>query len=346
MGSVNFERNAAIDSQRVVGVTSEFTYARGKAKCSPLPLRGSNKTPPSVPGNSLTTAIRTFCVISRPGLSGHDTLARMRTNIHPDDIIGEWKPMGFRWGSECDPAGTPLKTNALRTLRPELSAFGFATGPVQRRKSFFRLPIHWIYRPNRIKTPFRYYEPVGAVVVPCLEPDAKLTFAYTWTCAWRPVFSQFFDRYLESWRPEELFSQEGLTEIRRFSHAVRTGKRCAEPAKILRHEWVRRHSELWDDLPALLAELRRFRLYSSSTPKCQAIEHLRVIVERVRNGKGAEDLVQTPQSSAASYVSDHPEWSYEELVKASAALEEKFANLPPRRGRGPSKSSEGPQPSQ
>lgn len=267
----------------------------------------------------------------------------MRTNTLPDEIIGEWRATGDYWQER---ERNPLKGNALKTLRPEFSKLGFATGPVQRRASFFRLPIHWVHPSNREARPFARYESVAAVTVPCLDDSAVPQFAYTVTCAWRHTFGQFFDRFLEAWELDELFSDVGLAEIRRFVRAVKTGKRCAEPAKIVRYEWVKSHPELWNDLPTLLAEMRRFKLYSSTTPKCQALGHLRAIVDQVRSGKGAEDFEQAPQSRPSWSESALPEVSWEDFMQLNEELQEKFASMPRRRGRGPSKGPLGPLPSQ
>jgi hypothetical protein len=173
-----------------------------------------------------------------------------------------------------------------------------------------------------------------------------MTFSYMGTCVWPEVFAQYFDRFLQSWAPDELFSQEGLSEIRRFKNAVRSGKRCAEPAKILRYEWTRRHPELWDDLPKLLAELRKLNLYSSSTPASQALEHVSLMVSRVRDGLGAEDLIPSPQRPLGQQLVGEVDWTAEEFGEKTAALEARFAGMPRRRGRGPSKPLPGLQPGQ
>lgn len=244
----------------------------------------------------------------------------MDIRILPDQLIGDWEPTGDPWE---DRGASPLKANALRTLLPQLATLGFATGPFQRRKSFLRLPIHWVYRADRARPPHRHYEPVGAVTVPCRDSDPVPAFGYTYTCRWRQTFGQFFDRFLDPWQLDELFSEEGISEIRRFKRAVKSGKRCAEPEKIIRHEWVRRHPELWDDPRALLAELRRFKLYKSSTPVCQALRHLQLIIDRVRRGEGAEDFVQQPQGGGNVIAPDLLDSSDEEFIEHIRALVER-----------------------
>ncbi len=219
----------------------------------------------------------------------------MKPIIHPDAVIGHRKPPGFQWGRECDPTASPLKENALRTLRPEFSSFGFGTGPVQRRKTFLRIPIHWIYKANRDNNPYCYYKPVAAVSVPCDDLGEEWKFAYTSTCEWLENFGQFFDLFLELWQPDELFSDEGLAEIRRFSRSVQTGKRCVGSDKLIRHEFVTRHPELWDSPLELLAQLRKYKLYKETTPVSQALEHLQLVIDRARRGERPEDFVQKPQ---------------------------------------------------
>jgi|GEM_PF-5885892 len=219
----------------------------------------------------------------------------MKPIIHPDDVIGHRKPPGIRWGRECDPVANPLKANALLTLRSEFSTLGFGTGQVQRRKTFIRLPIHWIYKANRVKNPYCYYEPVAAVRVPCGDPEEEWTFSYTSTCEWLEIFGQFFDRFLGSWQPGELFSDEGLAEIRRFRRSVITGKRCVGAEKLIRYEFVARRPELWDSPLKLLGELRKFKLYKESTPISQALDHLQLLIDRARRSERPEDFIQKPQ---------------------------------------------------
>jgi hypothetical protein len=214
----------------------------------------------------------------------------VKKNYLPDDIIGPRKPPNKgHW--RTDPYSAPLKANALRTLRPELSALGFAASGVQRRATFLRYPIYWIYRDSRASRPFRYYESVGAVTVPCLPTEERMTFAPTSTCIHWPVFSQFFDRFLGNWEPGELFSDEGLAEIRGFMRAAQAGKRRVDSQKLMRYQWVRHHPELWDAPAIILANLRQYGLYKTSTPDCQALEYVQLMIERVKNGESPEELL-------------------------------------------------------
>jgi hypothetical protein len=206
----------------------------------------------------------------------------VRINITPDEHIGPTKQTSWNgWRTES----APLKSNALQTLVPQLAKLGFATGPIQRRKTFLRVPIHWVYSSNRNNPPFRYYDSVGAVKIPCDGSTTPWKFSYTETCSWLGVFSQFFDRFLNSWVPADLFSSEGISEVNRFARAVSAGKRCPEPMKLIRYGWICHHPELWDTPREMLAEMKKYKLYRESTPECQALEHLSLWIERARKGE-------------------------------------------------------------
>lgn len=197
-------------------------------------------------------------------------------------------------------ASSPLHTNCLDFVSPDLAADGFAVARIFAKGTMLRVRFAWIFPKDRDVRPVVNYLTAGTLR---LRTDSGNVFG---EAEWLPEHGHglcpLLQQWLSDWAgkdPARLFSEVGRYRVEDklfWAHGVKSPRRAAHEKRVA---FVREHPELWNDEEALAQALRHSGLYSPKTNRWSIQWACRTLIEKAQNATPPPDGgdAETPASA-------------------------------------------------